>query len=176
MKLTIHKGKQRPRWWWLMQRLWFNKRELVRYVKFDFSAKYELPGEDGSDVNKLFGIGYLWNGKESARYGWRWDNETEKVVLFAFYHKAGMKDSQNVMGEMDFVKLYSLERNTWYRLSIYITEYKYIFRISSRNDVICFNEKMVDKSHKKNWGYYLGFFFGGNQKAPHDISIEMKKK
>jgi hypothetical protein len=174
MILTIHKGKRRPSGWWKLLRLWYGKRSITRLVWFDQTAKYELPAADQPDTNKLFGIGFLWNRKHSARFCWNWNPDTDKVNLFAYYHRAGMKDSLNVNGAMDFIKLMELDRFKFYRLTIRVKPGIYQF-IVSKSGSLPGKTTEVSSGHNKKLSYWLGPYFGGTRKAPNNINIEMKK-
>jgi hypothetical protein len=59
MKYTFKKGNHRPNK--LTFGLFVNKKSVVRDVIFHDSCRYYLAGEDQYDVNKLFGLGYLWH-------------------------------------------------------------------------------------------------------------------
>jgi hypothetical protein len=98
-----------------------------------------------------------------------------EVGLYAYYHVAGMKDSLNVNGPVDFQYLCDLNRSLWYRLELKITGDAYIFTVSNLGQTIEFKTLSVAKHHKKKWSYYLGLFFGGNRTAPHPITVEIKK-
>jgi hypothetical protein len=172
---TIKKGKHRPGNWWKCIRLWHNKKSITRLVRFDFTARYDLPAGDGEDLNKLFGLGYFWNKKDSARFCWKWNEATQRVGLYAYYHVAGMKDSRNVNGPMDFKYLFDLNRSLWYRLELQITDEAYKFTVSNLGQTIEFKSLWIPKHHKKKWNFYLGLYFGGNRTAPHPITVEIKK-
>jgi hypothetical protein len=142
---------------------------------FDRTAKYELPPVDQADTNKLFGIGYFWSKKYSARFCWNWNSDTCKVNLFAYFHRAGMKDSLNVNGQMDFIKLMELDRNVFYRMTIRVKPNAYEFIVSNQAGTLEHKAIEVYKGHNKKWSFWLGSYFGGTCKAPQDIQITMKK-
>jgi hypothetical protein len=174
MIFTTHKGKRRPAGWWKRLRLWRNKKTISVLVMFDQSAQYKLPADDQADTNKLFGLGFLWNRKYSARFCWNWNEQTHKINLYAYFHRAGMTDSANVNGAMDFVKLMELELFQFYRLSLRVRPDNYEFLVSSQSGQLEHKSIKVSKGHKKRWSYWLGPYFGGTRKAPHDITFIMK--
>lgn len=169
MKLTINKGHRRPHWWILLLWPWFayNKKSITRQVYFDFSCNYDLPGtDDDLDVNKLFGLGYFWNKKESARFGWNYNNLTQKINLFAYCH---------LNGKIDFTKICELAIATNYLLILNIHDLSYSFSVMNLRTTKVVGELNISKPHRKKLSYNQGLYFGGTQKAPHDITIEIKK-
>jgi hypothetical protein len=168
MTLTIHKNKRRPRWWPFLLFPWIGYRvkSISRTVYFDFSSKYDLPGtDDDLDVNKIFGIGYFPKGKESIRFGWNYNLQTGKINLFAYYH------SQGVAG---FEKICEIQSCRHYMLTLNIHEVSYSLSVVMQNGLAVGNIT-VPKKHNKKLSYRQGIYFGGTQKAPHDINIEIKK-
>lgn len=169
MSYTIHKGRHRPRWWFFLLWPWigYEKKSITRLVRFDFNCKYDLHGEeDDLDVNKLFGLGYFWNKKESARFGWNYNNVTGKIDVFAYYHTAGT---------MDFARLCHVSVGLKYMMILEIHDSSYSFFVINTHNGLVEGQKVIEKPHKKRWSYNLGFFFGGTQKAPHDITVEIEK-
>jgi hypothetical protein len=164
---TIKKGKHRPGNWWRCLALWHKQNNISRQVAFDYSAKYLLPAEDTDDVNKLFGIGYLWNHhKESARFGWDWNDDKSTINLFAYTY---------VGGKRDFRKICEINRYVKYRLAIEVYPDGYEFTVFDINKSMMMRSLFVVHHHKKKWSFHLGLFFGGNRTAPHPITIEIKK-
>jgi hypothetical protein len=132
---------------------------------FDESAKYEFSKDSSSDqgdINKLYGFSDC-NGphlQNSARFGWNWYQN--KLSIYAFTH---------VSGQMNFRYLSDVEFNKPYSGTIQIHPDKrsYIFNfngISVQMDRGCQDQKA--------WGYELLPYFGGQQVAPHDITINVK--
>lgn len=173
MTITIHKNKRRPRWWFFL--LWpyigYNKKSITRKVTFHLNWQYKLtakgddPDADDMDVNKLFGIGYFWNKKESARFGCNYNNQTKKIDTFAYYH---------VNGQRDFTLVAEVLIGIEYLMTLNIHDMSYAFSVVNPEGNTLGNV-MIPKTHKKKWSYKLGAFFGGTQVAPHDITTEIKK-
>lgn len=167
MTLTIHKGKHRPRFWWLQLRIWHNKKSISRKVTFGSNCNYDLPGDaDDLDVNKLFGLGYFWNKKESARFGWNYNKLTNKIDLFAYYHLNGV---------MNFKKICDVFMGSEYLMILNIYDGNYSFAAWSVNDGLPVGDTLIEKPHAKKWSYALGCYLGGNKTLDHDITIEIKK-
>lgn len=167
MIVTIHKGKHRS--WPPIIGLFFKKR-MERIVSFDITAKYDLPGtEDDEDVNKLFGFGFFpSHHKESARFGWTWDNSTGKIVLWAYCYRDG---------ERSITRICEIATYQRVKLSIDIIGNVYSFTVTDAlNQYYVYGGIDILIEHKKIIGYKLGCFFGGNKPAPHDITIKISKK
>ncbi|MBC7947753.1 MAG: hypothetical protein H7Y42_07725 [Chitinophagaceae bacterium] len=167
MKWVIHKGKHRPAFWWLQLALWFNKKVMEKEVKFFFSTKYYLEGEDHADHNKLFGIGYFpGHHRESARFGWRYDQLGNRFILSAYCYVDGlriMKDLCAVVANKPYIM----------RIEKYAGHYR--FTVSDKVEKRTIGMYHIDYRHKKKLGFRLGLFFGGNQPAPVKLTIEIKK-
>ena len=131
-------------------------------VIFDDSARYEFPSnasEDQIDVNKLYGFADCESvhTKNSARFGWRWNNG--QLEIMAFTHKNGAFSSKYIT---------SIETNHPYFGSIQLSSDKtrYIYEFAGKKvemDRGCDDRKAV--------GYHITPYFGGNQSAPHQITI-----
>jgi hypothetical protein len=168
MTFNIHTGKHRPGNWWKCIRLWYNKKSITRNVLFDFSAKYDLPGDDQNDVNKLFGIGYFPNHhKNSARFGWNWNINVGKINLFAYTW---------IDGHMSFTKLCELNPHVKYELTLVVFKSSYNFSVYDTRKQNVASSFAIPHNNKCKWCFWLGIYFGGNKPAPHPITIEMKKK
>jgi hypothetical protein len=169
---TIKKDKHRPNPWQRIKQfaIWRNKKSMERIILFDITAKYELPIADQDDVNKLFGIGYLPGGhhKDSVRFGWNWNNETGRVRLFSYCY---------VNGERKIYELCEVINYHAWLLSIDVIGDVYSLTVrDALNTYYVVGGCDVPFTHKKKLSYALGLFFGGNNAAPHDVNIKMKRK
>lgn len=155
--------------WWLKLFPWIRLKvkSVSRKVIFHSNCAYNLPGEeDDADVNKIFGLGYLWNKKESARFGWNYNNITNKIDLYAYYHVGGV---------MDFKFICDAFLGKEYLMILNIYQRHYSFSVWSDTDATAIGDKMVGKTHQKKWSFNQGMYFGGTYPAPQDITIEIKK-
>lgn len=172
MIIRIKKGNHSPN---ILKRLfqfgvYRNKTVIERVVEFDITAKYDLGNSDNDDVNKLFGLGYISGGhhEDSARFGWNWNRENGTVNLFAYCYVSGTR----VM-----IKICELSTNTKFLLSISMMKNRYVFLVhDAKNTWHQLASSEVGFTHKKKWTYRLGCYFGGNNPAPHDITIKISKK
>jgi hypothetical protein len=170
MIYKIHKGRRRPRWWWKDIRLWHHKMSLSYRVMFDFDSAYDINGPDYEDVNKLFGIGYLWNHKvDSVRFGWNYNRDNGRINLFAYTH---------INGVMSFIKLCEVKRGVWYDLTIEVMQDRYYFGVTDAKSGLPISMPInyVKKTHDKQWSYQLHPYFGGTWPAPHLITLEMIRR
>lgn len=159
---TIKKGSHRAKP--LRFGLYLSKKRIAFKVMFDSSCKYFIDGEDMQDINKLFGIGYFPNHhKDSARFGWRYNENLNKIELFAYCYVNGKRISEFIT---------TVPFNQFYVLQINITSTFYSFIVKKDGFEVT---TQVQHNNSKKFGYPLGIFFGGNQPAPKTITIEMKK-
>ena len=137
-------------------------------IKFDFmlneSAYYEteIP-ENQHDVNKIYGVSDFGvrHQKYSIRLGWRYLNE--QLELCWLKHEDDVHSSATIkIIQPDVIYSAIIDINTFY----------YVIVID--NDTT-----LVRRRPKGNWGlkrrYYLYPYFGGNEYAPHDITIKIKE-
>ena len=130
-------------------------------VKFDSSAVYSTtdPGNQ-DDINKLYGFAdnNAQHHQYSARIGWRWSNNA--LRLFGYTYNEGIVDSKE-LAPVDIGK-----ENL---CSIKITPQHYIFSINGMMDSLRRKSTTV-----KAEGYKLYPYFGGDEAAPHKITILIK--
>lgn len=129
-------------------------------VRFDSSAIYRTADpQNQSDINKLFGFSdnNAAHHQYSARFGWRWSNQA--LRLFAYVYNDGVVSSQ---------ELTTVSFNTDIHCTIKVSGNKYEFLV---------NESIFEMSRKaetdKAVGYQLYPYFGGDETAPHDITIRI---
>lgn len=165
MTFRIPSGKHRARPFRFG--IWWNKIIYTWHVQFTESCRYDLGNNDQLDTNKLCGIGFLpGHHKESARFGWRYDTASGLIEVLAYCYIKGQRVIEHIafceIGKNYRLELFSLVRS--YHLTCCDLEtHKPIYVVD------------INHGHKKKLSYRLGVFFGGNQKAPHEIKIELKK-
>lgn len=169
MTFKFKKGKHRA-WppYWLFWFIWLIRpKQIRRRVLFYGHSKYELPEDDQPDKNKLFGISFTVDPKDtSARFGWYYDRQENVFKLHAFVHLKGQWESTH---------LCDCIANWPYDCRLTITKKEYIFRVDRLSDREIIAHMPIEKKHSRRSGYLLGPYFGGNQKAPKDLIIELKK-
>lgn len=160
--LTIHKGFHRPfqiipacfQFFTLKERFSIRKKVL-----FTDSCRYNLDNGDQSDWNKLFGFCFGINGihKNSARLVWRYSPEADKIEIASYYYIDGIRRSR---------RLTTIKLNQCIDLNI-LKAGRSIFFFADGflvDDVIIISNKPA---------FGCGLYFGGNRRAPHNITIKM---
>ncbi len=126
---------------------------------FDQSAKYDLGNINQLDANKLLGHSDCtsFHHKNSARFGWRWNEKTNKIEILA-YSYADKVRSIEFMGEMNLFEKANFE--------ILTRENDYLFKF--KNQVVVMNRGCEQKNPIR---YKLYPYFGGDEVAPHNINV-----
>ena len=140
-----------------------NSRINFQFI-LDESAEYttEIP-ENQNDVNKIYGFSDFGKAhqKYSIRLGWRYVKGNVELCWLK------RENSNNSSG---FIK--NVELNEIYNAVIDIKTFYYVIVVN--NDTT-----MVRRRPDGFWGtirrYYLYPYFGGNEFAPHDITIKIRE-
>lgn len=139
------------------------KSDILTYqVMFDSSAIYTVENKNNQlDINKLFG--FSDNGAAhhdfSARFGWRWSDNA--LRLFAYVYNNG---------KMSFKEIQKVEIGQEYSCSIMIRQHEYAFVVNGREITM---PRASEASPAE--GYLLWPYFGGDESAPHQVTILMKR-
>lgn len=167
MVYKIKKGKQSasPRRFGLF----FGKKRVAFYATFNHTNRYITDkNENQEDWNKLCGIGYLpHHHTDSARVGWRYNPSTDKIELSAYtYIKT--KRVEEFLGSVEIGCKYFFE----------ITNLKgayswTVLGVEQSNTDTLYVHTIPHGGRDKWLGYPLNFTFGGNEKSPHDMFIEI---
>lgn len=145
----------------LMKKL-FRKSKMEFKAAFNQTAIYTLENKvDQEDTNKLFGFADCGDThtENSARFGWRWLNN--RLEVMAFTHKNGQF-------YFKYISSATIDRLQQYSIEISPDRSKYIFNFN--NETVEMDRGCTAETVK---GYILQPYFGGNQFAPHDISIKI---
>ncbi|HYH16739.1 MAG TPA: hypothetical protein VD794_16020 [Flavisolibacter sp.] len=161
MIYTIKSGKHRASP--LTVGFFINKRRIRKYIRFLPSCRYALEGADKEDVNKLFGLGYLWHHhKDSARFGWVYNPQMDRVDIFSYCYIDGSR-------EIAFIARVNIGEVYEYTLEVKNKTYYLSVRGYSVNKSV-----EVPHTHHKKLAFPLGFWFGGNNPAPHTMQADIK--
>lgn len=165
MKYLIKKNRHRARP--LHFYIFFNKYAIRKRISFGYGCRYNLPGTyNDEDVNKLFGIGFFpHHHKNSARFGWHYNNDTYKIVITAYCYI----DGKRVIEKMTEVPV-----GFAYDYELLINPFSYSLTIFNPNNGMVMSEKIIPHNGVGKLSYPLSVYFGGNNKAPHDLEISMK--
>ena len=145
------------------------KNKIKYKILFDESSQYDLKNNDQYDINKLFGISYGFHHRNSARFGWRWDLDKGKIEILAYVYKNGKRINE---WEQDIHIAY-IDFFEFYEMEIQKNKNEYIFTLKKDSDKKVY-KKLIKSRAKCFFSYELFPYFGGNKKAPHDISISFK--
>jgi hypothetical protein len=132
--------------------------QLSFKVKFDSSAIYKTSSETNqTDINKLYGFSdnNAAHHEYSARFGWRWSDNA--LRLFAY-------DYNNSV--MSFKELGTVQIGAENTCSINVSGNEYIFSLNGAETKMPRASTTILAE-----GYKLFPYFGGNESAPHTISI-----
>lgn len=134
--------------------------ELRFLVQFDSSAVYQtVSAENQYDINKLYG--FSDNDSEhhlfSARFGWRWSDGA--LRLFAYVYNAGV---------LTWRELATINIGDSLECSIHVSGNEYIFYYGDR-----WVSMPRESTTPAAQGYMLYPYFGGDEPAPQDISINI---
>jgi hypothetical protein len=158
--MTIRKGTHGP---FSFPKLIQSSNDLKYNVTFTESCRYDIGPEDQGDINKLFGIGYFTLRKltmhhyNSVRFGWNYDLENKNIRIFAYWYNKGERMSNYIT---------SVEIGQSHDFLIAGLDIGHVLEVGEV-------EKFVNVP-SKSLGYLLHPYFGGNQKAPHDMTIYVK--
>ncbi len=146
----------------------YSTHDLLRYVisdtldfsfRFDESAVYEI-GSDQSDINKLFGFaeGSAQNiHGYSARFGWRWYNDSIEILAYAYTDGDGARASK-LLGTVEFGETA--------QGSITSEEGRYLFTFKG------YTAEIAKSPSYRAARKYLSYpYFGGNIAAPHQVTV-----
>jgi len=129
---------------------------------FDESAIYETKDPvNQHDINKLLGFSDCnsHHHKHSARFGWRWLNDSLDIHAYAY-----------VNGERITERIGVVELNQAYNYELSFSGNTYHFTLQGYPTVTIPRESNCDYGI-----YYMLFpYFGGDERAPHDVSIKIK--
>jgi len=130
-------------------------------IKFDSSAIYEtLDSLNQLDINKL--IGWSDCGEDhveaSIRFGWRWIDDSLEIHWF-----------KHENGNFSFAKITNVDLCKPYDYYLKIHDWDYEMAVDGVKVFVPRN--CVTHCRK----YQLFPYFGGDEAAPHDIKIKIKK-
>lgn len=135
--------------------------ELNFKVIFDETAIYTAGSEENQhDIHKLLGFSDCnsMHHDNSARFGWRWVED--KLEIHAYCYASGVRSSEYI-GDVN------LNEENNYRLTL--EDEHYVFKLNDLPEVKMQRNKPCDRG----FYYMLWPYFGGDEVAPHDVSIKI---
>lgn len=159
----------------------FVGKSMRRRIKFNESAKYtSIDPVNQFDCNKIFGFtdGFLtkYDGKKkkyrfanSARFGWDYRNDVLRLYAYVY-----------VNGERHIKEMGPILLDKPYECCITPIGEEYVFTMKplkpDPTEILGTALTMPRGARAKTvWGFYLFFFFGGNELAPHDFTVKMER-
>lgn len=149
----------------------FSNSTVYKNVTFSESCKYNLGNVNQFDINKLYGFSiglFKPNSFNSARFGWRWNIDKQKIELFAYIYVNGIRVGQGCVDEDKiFLSDVNINQNVYTQISVIDNQYK--FSVVENNNTV---HKYFQRSGN-GAGYNQYPYFGGDEVAPHDIIIQL---
>lgn len=185
-ELTIKKGRHKYKLWYpRFPKILRWDKELNQSYRFLFrdSCIYDLKDEDQHDVNKLFGISLNFfptiknwkfvapHHRNSCRFGWRPTANMKEIEIVIYEYRNSIRKSTIHFTNVELNKIYKYSivklagSNT---ITYKIKPGKVGWEIITKSS----NKIPVKKLYLR---YKLDFYFGGNETAPHDITIYMEE-
>ena len=135
---------------------------VIRFeATFDASAIYETSiKENQGDINKLYGMAGCRSDhhSNSVRFGWRWYNGKLELHAYSYLNKAR---------QSKFVS--TIDLNKAYTYEIQLQDNKYVFTLNGQQ------VELPRHCSGTGEGYQLYPYFGGDEPAPHDITIAIRE-
>lgn len=140
------------------------KTTLSFSATFDNSAIYTSQSpENQNDINKLYGFSdcNTHHSIASARFGWNWRDNALRIYAYCY------RNGERVSQELGVALL-----NTAYDYQLSIVGGNYVFTFQGQQTVIARGCMLVESTQR----YLLYPYFGGDEVAPHDITIAITDK
>ncbi|NDK54497.1 hypothetical protein GWO68_01075 [Pontibacter sp. BT213] len=138
-----------------------NVSSLKFEATFNASAMYETAvKENQADINKLYGVAdcHTDHHTNSVRFGWRWFNDQLEIHAYTYRNK---ERQSKLLGVVELNKTYTYE--------IVLADNKYIFKLNGET------VELPRNCNGKGEGYQLYPYFGGDEVAPHDVTIAIRE-
>lgn len=129
-------------------------------ARFDESARYDLGNDNQYDINKLIGFSDCnsLHHENSIRFGWRYSIEKNNIEIFAYAYSNAVMNF-HYMGDV------AIDETAYYQIQI--TDHAFVLQLNGEVSLEIERTANCDKGL-----YYMLFpYFGGDEVAPHDVSI-----
>jgi hypothetical protein len=161
------------RWPWQSIDTW--SKEWTWAVTFDASWRYELPAIDQDDANKIFGatIGTFDRHRDSARFSAFYHPRTGCVHVVAYCYING----QRIWHQASWQVIHTQEIDVTRILKLRLTGKRWELHAytPAGAEIGCTFLDHGLPPERLRWGAGLGHYFGGDQKAPHEIRTRFEK-
>lgn len=131
-------------------------------ILFSESCIYDLGNSNQYDINKLFGFNACnsLHHENSARFGWLYMDG--QIEIYAYVYENSARYSEQIA---------SVNINEWNTFELTNTGGSYVFKV---NGILFIYDKENPCVSKYNYQLYP--YFGGDEVAPHDITIQFKSE
>lgn len=179
--LTIKEGNHRSTPYTLT---WHDNRTEGYCWKFDDTAAYDLGDADQCDWNKLCGVSFkkLTNYEDALMVSWRYDLSGKLLIAPYYHHQGGtfwasapcsdgaqeLPQNKTVDNELQYIEAdISDPIETHFNINEH-TNWAAVTIINTVTGETAYYERYFPdfNNHRDIWPW-----FGGNRKAPHDITI-----
>lgn len=129
-------------------------------AKFHTCAEYQsVAPENQADINKLLGFSSCssHHHQNSARVGWRWYND--QLEIFAYVYDKGKRKAE-------FITVVPVGEYVHYEISN--NQQGYLFKVNETEKQITTSSSCTGTANYMLWPY-----FGGDETAPHDITLKV---
>jgi len=146
-------------------------KEVKWTVRFHENCDYHIQ-ENGTthvdqyDWNKLCGVFFsLFNTrKDSAMMGWRYNPKTDEIEMAPYYHVSSSRDM--------FKTMMTVKREETFSLSLKVDYEKKSYLWKMEKEGFETTHEMPF-THRGGLCGFISFYFGGNQTAPQEVSVDM---
>jgi len=147
---------------------------LSKTYRFTQESRYDFNDQYGKEmINKLFGISFGLNHKlDSVRIGWKFNNDIKKYLLYGYIRKNGQLSTVYITT----VEEYQLFRGYIQMHDNCVSFVVYKYNIKDDIYVDGTASTGMYMVNRKNYGYKLFEYFGGDYSAPSNIKFLNKVK
>ncbi|UII20125.1 hypothetical protein [Fulvivirga ligni] len=141
----------------------FEGNELSFTATFDSSAVYQtIQSSNQADINKLMGFSDCasHHHENSARFGWRWYNDQLEILAYCY-----------INGQRSYEYITSVNLNSTHEYKLVSVDDKYVFTVDNANEIVIPKVYVCESGSN----YMLFPYFGGDEVAPHDITVRIDK-
>jgi hypothetical protein len=143
------------------------KRTLRFRVNFSPQCIYDLGNVNQWDINKLCGLSQGPHQIDSARFGWRWLLAEKKIEVLSYCYVASVR--------VPAQRICLLDPRQVAAFKLVVQDNVYIFQyLSSKGAVLSEVRQSRQRSRLESTTYKLFPYFGGDEVAPHTMTIAMQ--
>jgi hypothetical protein len=140
-------------------------------VTFQESCEYDLGDNDQYDWNKVMGFTDTLYFTRSARWGWRWNLANEKVEVAPYVHD---ESSSAILPPPEQWIQFDLNTQVNLKIEVERANQSYKFTYDDGGTPIIHYVDVTNSLTNAYNGVCVSdlFWFGGNEKAPHEMKID----